>query len=81
MSQDISNKKILDLGCGYGPIGITLGKFSNSNRITLTDKDALAISYTNRNVILNDVSNFIAYNFRVFSSDNKNASLFFISIS
>ena len=35
----------LDLGCGYGPIGLTLAKLAPQGHITLIDKDFVAIQY------------------------------------
>lgn len=48
---------ILDLGCGYGPIGITLaGRFKDAH-ITLVDRDLLAIRYCNINIHKNAITN------------------------
>ncbi len=50
-------KTILDLGCGYGPIGITLAKTNPNSQITMVDTDLLAIKYANNNIRKNNVSN------------------------
>lgn len=47
----------LDLGCGYGPIGLTLAKLAPQGRTTLVDKDFVAIQYTQKNIELNSISN------------------------
>lgn len=50
-------KSILDLGCGYGPIGIVLAnKYPNAN-VTMLDRDLLAVKYTRMNIELNKISN------------------------
>ena len=50
-------KSILDLGCGYGPIGIILAKTNPQSQVTLIDKDLLAIRYTKNNIEKNNVTN------------------------
>src|SRR5579859_6355428 len=50
-------KKALDVGCGYGVIGIILKKICPNAEVHMVDRDALAIAYTKENVILNDVTN------------------------
>ena len=46
---------ILDLGCGYGPIGIILGKLTNSN-IYMSDVNKRAIHLTKMNGKKNNVN-------------------------
>lgn len=46
---------ILDLGCGYGAIGIILGKITNS-KITMSDINKRALHLTKMNLKKNDVS-------------------------
>lgn len=47
----------LDLGCGYGPIGITMAKAAPQGDTLLLDKDFVAVDYANRNIGLNGLSN------------------------
>lgn len=47
--------KILDVGCGYGLIGITLAKFLDSE-VTMCDVNLRALHLANKNVDLNKVS-------------------------
>ncbi len=47
----------LDLGCGYGPVGIWMARMANEGSVVLLDKDFVAIEYANRNIINNKVSN------------------------
>lgn len=46
---------ILDLGCGYGPIGIILSKLTNSN-VTMSDVNKRAIHLSKMNAKKNNVS-------------------------
>jgi 16S rRNA G1207 methylase RsmC len=47
----------LDLGCGYGPIGLTMAKLAPKGNTTLVDKDFKAIEYSNINAELNQIKN------------------------
>jgi 16S rRNA G1207 methylase RsmC len=47
----------LDLGCGYGPIGLTLARLAPQGTTTLVDKDYVAIDYANKNIALNHIDN------------------------
>jgi len=49
-------EKILDMGCGYGPIGISLKTVYPSSEIHMTDKDALALDYSSQNLEINNIS-------------------------
>lgn len=47
----------LDLGCGYGPIGLTMAKLAPKGSTILVDKDFKAVEYSNINAELNQVKN------------------------
>jgi 16S rRNA (guanine1207-N2)-methyltransferase len=47
--------KILDLGCGYGVVGILAAKFSDPGNVFMTDVSKTAIQYAKRNAVLNNV--------------------------
>ncbi len=47
----------LDLGCGYGPIGIWMAKQAPKGQVMLLDKDFVAVDYANRNIQLNGLNN------------------------
>jgi len=46
-----------DLGCGYGPIGLTMAKLAPQGETLLVDKDFMAIEYSNKNANINNISN------------------------
>lgn len=46
---------ILDLGCGYGVVGILAAKFIDSSRVYMVDIDTEAIRLSKENVRLNNV--------------------------
>jgi 16S rRNA G1207 methylase RsmC len=54
----------LDLGCGYGPLGLTLAKLAPEGTSTLVDKDFVAVEYSNKNAQLNNI-----YNTKIFLSN------------
>jgi 16S rRNA (guanine1207-N2)-methyltransferase len=66
------NAEILDLGCGYGVIGITIAKLNPKAKITMVDINPLAIKLTNENIKLNLVENAIVIRSHLYSQlENK----------
>jgi 16S rRNA (guanine1207-N2)-methyltransferase len=51
----------LDLGCGYGPLGLMLAKVAQNGLTHLVDKDFVAIEYSNKNAAQNGLSNASAF--------------------
>jgi 16S rRNA (guanine1207-N2)-methyltransferase len=49
------NDKVLDLGCGYGLIGIYAAKVIGAERVWMVDNDQTAIEYAVRNLAINGV--------------------------
>lgn len=47
----------LDLGCGYGPIGLALAVLASEGRTLMVDKDFVAVDYSNRNARRNGIGN------------------------
>ncbi|MDA0351299.1 MAG: methyltransferase [Chloroflexi bacterium] len=47
----------LDLGCGYGAIGVTLARLAPEGQTLLVDKDLVALDYARANVALNGLTN------------------------
>ena len=52
-----STDDCLDLGCGYGAIGLTLARLAPEGRTLLVDKDLVALDYARANVELNGIGN------------------------
>lgn len=51
----------LDLGCGFGALGLTLAKLCPKGQVHLVDKDFVAVEYANKNAKLNGLKNAKAY--------------------
>ena len=51
------NDNCLDLGCGYGAIGLTLAKLAHAGQTTLVDKDFVAVDYAKKNAQVNHINN------------------------
>ncbi|MCB1759023.1 MAG: class I SAM-dependent methyltransferase [Gammaproteobacteria bacterium] len=51
------NDDTLDLGCGYGPLGLTLARLAPGGTSVLVDKDFVAVDYSRRNARLNAIGN------------------------
>ena len=47
----------LDVGCGYGALGLTLAAMSPKGTATLIDKDFVAVEYCRRNAVANGLEN------------------------
>ena len=47
------SRAILDLGCGYGPLGLVIKKLNPEADVYLVDRDALAVTYARQNAELN----------------------------
>ena len=48
---------VLDIGCGYGAVGITVAKFNPKLHVVMTDVNARAVRLAKKNVELNRVTN------------------------
>jgi len=51
------NERALDLGCGYGPLGLVIAREAPEGFCTLVDKDFVAVEYARRNAALNGIHN------------------------
>ena len=47
----------LDLGCGYGPIGLTMARLAPQGKVYMVDRDFVAVEYARKNAELNGVTN------------------------
>lgn len=52
-----SDAKCLDVGCGYGALGLTLASLCPQGSVTMIDKDYVAIEYCRKNAAVNGLSN------------------------
>ena len=60
----VDAKKILDVGCGYGTIGLTIAKTNPDTFVEMVDVNLRAIDLAKRNMELNEVNNaeiFVSY--------------------
>jgi len=63
--------KCLDLGCGYGPIGLAVAKSCPKGEVHMVDKDFIAVELSNANAKLNNINNAQAYLSDAFSLVDK----------
>lgn len=47
----------LDLGCGYGPIGMTMARLAPKGKTLLVDRDFIAVEYAQANIARNAIPN------------------------
>ena len=50
-------KKALDLGCGYGPIGLFMARYDESVNVVMTDVNERAIELVKKNISENKIKN------------------------
>lgn len=59
---DIKEDEVaLDIGCGYGPIGLSIAACAPNGQVHMVDKDFVAVDYSNKNAELNHLANAKAY--------------------
>ncbi len=61
-------ERILDVGCGYGPIGIVLGKLYPKQRIDMVDINDRAIKLAEQNIKLNKLDNVKVFNSNLYQN-------------
>lgn len=55
--SNIPAGNILDVGCGYGPIGLALVKNQKGRQVTMTDVNLRAMELAKKNATANDIEN------------------------
>lgn len=50
---DINRLDVLDLGCGYGPIGIVYKQYNNQSNVTMSDVNLRALALAQKNAEAN----------------------------
>ena len=61
INSDLAGKKVLDIGCGYGAIGLSLAKVFPSATIEMTDVNQRALALARRNAEANEIKNVKIY--------------------
>ncbi|MGM0540925.1 MAG: class I SAM-dependent methyltransferase [Pseudomonadota bacterium] len=51
----------LDIGCGYGPLGLAIAANAPKGQVHMVDKDFVAVNYANKNAQKNNLGNAKAY--------------------
>ncbi len=51
----------LDIGCGYGPLGLAIAANAPRGEVHMVDKDFVAVDYANKNAKINGLPNAKAY--------------------
>ncbi|MDO6462422.1 methyltransferase [Granulosicoccaceae sp. 1_MG-2023] len=66
--------RCLDLGCGYGPLGLVMAKMAAQGHSTLIDKDFVAVDYAQKNARINHIANadvFLSNGFSAIGRDQR----------
>jgi 16S rRNA G1207 methylase RsmC len=58
----------IDLGCGYGPIGLFIAKSTPNGSVHMVDKDYIAVEYAEKNAAINQLKNCRIYLSNAFSN-------------
>jgi 16S rRNA G1207 methylase RsmC len=58
----------LEMGCGYGPIGLAIAKMSPQGKVHMIDKDFVAVDFAKKNALLNGIQNCDIYLSNAFSN-------------
>lgn len=49
--------QVIDLGCGYGPLGLAIARSAPEGHCVMVDKDFVAVDYARKNAKLNHIQN------------------------
>ncbi|WP_187768203.1 class I SAM-dependent methyltransferase [Paenibacillus sp. PL91] len=60
--------KVLDVGCGYGPIGLTAAKLADKGQVTMIDINERAVELSRENAKLNHIANVTVLQSNVFEA-------------
>ncbi len=55
--SNVPQGNILDVGCGYGPIGLALAKNQSTRQVTMTDVNLRALDLAKKNAQANNIEN------------------------
>ncbi|MBF2674541.1 class I SAM-dependent methyltransferase [Listeria marthii] len=65
---EVKNGKILDVGCGYGPMGLTVAKEFPDSQVEMVDVNLRALELAKENAELNKISNTHIYESSVYDN-------------
>lgn len=68
-------EKILDVGCGYGPIGLTIAKFNPNSYVDMIDVNYRAIDLAIKNANLNKINNVKIFESNIYANINSSYDL------
>ena len=68
----INKSKILDVGCGYGPIGLAIAKKYPQAHVDMVDVNELALELAKKNANINEINNVSIYSSDVFDNITSN---------
>lgn len=69
--QTYADGAVLDVGCGYGPIGLSLAKLNPSRHIDMVDINERAVALSHKNSQLNGITNTTVFQSDTYSNINK----------
>lgn len=72
---NINNLNVLDLGCGYGVIGIILKTIQNNINISFSDINTRSLELSRENLKLNNISDYKIYKSDLFENISENFDL------
>lgn len=67
-TSDFPTGKLLDVGCGYGIIGLSLAKIFPERQIEMVDVNERALELAKDNALLNEIENVKIYQSNIFSN-------------
>ncbi len=74
---ECKNCTIIDMGCGYGPIGLYLAKKYPSSNVFLYDVNERAVELAKKNIDLNQLKNAVVKQGYLFEHVNKQVDIIF----
>lgn len=72
---EMGEKKILDVGCGYGPIGLTIAKMNPKSKVHMIDINERAIELAFKNKMLNAVENVEIFVSNIYENVHQNYNI------
>lgn len=70
-NEEITEGDFLDLGCGYGPIGLALASENPERTIHMVDINERAVNLSQKNALLNEIENVEIYSSSLYEKIEK----------